>query len=95
MKDHNGHLSPESYVADTLSLQLTKQEDICITLFGAKTPLSQRMEVALVNLKSKSERLVLLSVLIVPDIAVPLRNTLAIYMVLFSKFADIITKLIL
>ena len=61
-------------LADTLSLQPTRKEDICITSFGAKTPLSQKSEVALVNLKTKSGRLVPLSVLIVPDIAVPLRN---------------------
>ena len=61
-------------LADTLSLQPTRKEDICITSFGARTPLSQRLEVALVNLKTKSGRLVPLSVLIVPDIAVPLRN---------------------
>ena len=62
-------------LADTLSLQPTRQEDICITSFGAKTPMSQRTEVALVNFKTKSGRSVSLIVLIVPDIAVPLRNT--------------------
>ena len=61
-------------LADTLSLQPARQEDICITSFGAKTSMSQWTEVAMINLKTKSGRLVPLTVLIVPDIAVPLRN---------------------
>ena len=61
-------------MADTLSLQPTRKEDICISSFGAKLPLNQKMEVASINLKTKSGKLISLSVLVVPDIAVPLKN---------------------
>ena len=61
-------------LADTLSLQPSRKEDICISSFGAKPPLNQKMEVASINLKTKSGKLIPLSVLVVPDIAVPLKN---------------------
>ena len=61
-------------IADMLLLQPTGKEDICISSFGAKTPLSQKTDVASINLKTKSGKLIPLSVLIVPDIAVPLKN---------------------
>ena len=61
-------------LSDTLSLQPTRKEDICISSFGAKPLLNQKMEVASINLKTKSGKLIPLSVLVVPDIAVPLKN---------------------
>lgn len=61
-------------LADTLSLQPTRKEEIYISSFGAKTPLSQKMEVASINLQTKSGKPISFSVLVVPDIAVPLKD---------------------
>ena len=65
-----------SNLADLLGLQSSHREDIHLASFGAKTPTSQQLEVASVNLKTRTGALVPLSVLIVPDIAVPLTNTI-------------------
>ena len=64
-----------SDLADALSLHPTKQEDICISTFGANNPISQKLDVASIKLKTRSGRYVPLSVLIVPSIAVPLTHT--------------------
>jgi len=65
-----------SDLADALSLHPTKQEDICISTFGTDNPVSQKLDVASIKLKTRSGRYVPLSVLIVPNIAVPLTHTI-------------------
>ena len=62
-------------LANLLSLQSCKKEDICLSSFGAKRPLSKRMEVALINIKTQTGGLIPISVLIVPTIATPLKST--------------------
>ena len=64
-----------SDLADALSLHPTKQEDICISTFGANNPISQKLYVVSIKMKTRSGRYVPLSVLIVPSIAVPLTHT--------------------
>jgi len=64
-------------LADALSLQPTNQEDISISTFGANNPISQKLDVASIKLKTTSGRYIPLSVLIVPSIAIPLTNTVS------------------
>ncbi len=62
-------------LANLLSLQSYKREDISLSSFGAKRPLSKRMEVASINIKTQRGGLIPISVLIVPTIATPLKGT--------------------
>ena len=62
-------------LADTLSLQPQHQEDICLSAFGSTHPLNKRMKVAHINIKTSSGALLPISVLVVPTITTPLRNT--------------------
>ena len=62
-------------LADLLLLQSHTTENICLSSFGAKRPLNKRMEVASINMKTRTGGLIPISVLIVPTIATPLRNT--------------------
>lgn len=61
-------------LAETLCLQPTGKENICISSLGIKTLLSQTMEVGSIYVKTRAGRSVPIYVLIVPDIAVPLKN---------------------
>jgi len=60
-------------LADLLSLKPYKREDISLAAFGASQPHQKSMAVATVYIKSQSEELIQVSVLIVPTIAVPLK----------------------
>ena len=63
-------------LADLLSVQADKREDICLSSFGTKRPLSKRMEVASINIKTQTGRFIPIFVLIVPTIATPLKSTM-------------------
>ena len=52
-------------------------QDICLFTFGDNNPISQKLDVASIRLKTRSGRYIPLSLLIVPDIAVPLTNTIS------------------
>ena len=60
-------------LADLLSLKPYKREDISLAAFGASHPHQKSMAVATVYIKSQSEDLIQISVLIVPTITVPLK----------------------
>ena len=62
-------------LSDVLSLQSHTSENICLSSFGGKRPLNKRMEVASITIKTRTGGLIPISVLIVPTIATPLRNT--------------------
>ena len=76
-------------LADALSLHPTKQEDICISIFGANNGISQNLDVASIKLKTRFGRYIPLSVLIVPSIAVPLTHTIISEVVQLPYFREL------
>jgi len=60
-------------LADILLLKPHHKENI-FSLFGSKTPLNKRMNVAEISIRTRDGNLLPISVLIVPSIAAPLRN---------------------
>ena len=66
-----------SDLAKILELQPSGQETINISHFGATHPANQVLDVATINLLTKSGETVQLSVLIIPFIATPLQNTIS------------------
>ena len=66
-----------SDLAKILELQPSGQETINISHFGATYPANQVLDVATINLLTKSGETVQLSVLIIPFIAMPLQNTIS------------------
>lgn len=62
-------------LARALSLTPHHKEDVHLSSFGSRQPLNKTMEVAHINIKTIMGATVPISVLIVPTIATPLRNT--------------------
>lgn len=62
-------------LAKSLDLQPYTQERLNISSFGASSPASRTLDVAIINLLTRSGETVQLSVLIVPFIAAPIQNT--------------------
>ena len=63
-------------MADLLSLKPHHMEDISLSSFGSKIAHNKKMEAAQIHIKTKTGEFIPISVLIVPTIATPLRNTL-------------------
>ena len=76
-------------LANALELQPYRREDINLSSFGAKCQFSRQVDVAMVNLLTKSEDVVPLSVLVVPNIATPLQNTASISVTHLSHLRDL------
>ena len=62
-------------LANKLAIQPLQKETIHLSSFGSKHPFTKIMGVAHIQIKTRSGQLILISTLITPTIATPLRNT--------------------
>ena len=62
-------------LATSLHVQPHKRENIHLSSFGSQSPLTKQLDVAQIHLHSSTGEAIPLSVLIVPTISTPLRNT--------------------
>ena len=63
-------------LANSLQLHSHKKEDICLSSFGSQTPTIKQLQTGQIYLLTKTGERIPLSVLIVPNIATPLQNTM-------------------
>ena len=64
-------------LADALQLIPSRQENVCLSSFGAETKSSQSLGVASIRLVTNTGKMIPLSVLIVPKIAAPLQTIMS------------------